>query len=81
MTEDCIHLKYAIEILVMDGYIKQYKKKDVPREDSPELKKVGEENTSPNKTLILVALGITRPEDFYFLDLEEVPLYMLSHSP
>ena len=33
-TEDFIHLKDAIEILIKDGHVKQYKKKEVPRDEA-----------------------------------------------
>ena len=58
MTEECIHLKDAIEILIRDGHLKQYKKKDTPQEDALESKKVEEENHSPDKSLIYVALPL-----------------------
>ena len=42
MTEDCIHLKDPIKILIRDGHLKQYKKKENPHEDALESKKVKE---------------------------------------
>ncbi|GAU10324.1 hypothetical protein TSUD_417530, partial [Trifolium subterraneum] len=64
LTEDCIQLKDAIEILIRHGKLKDYvKRKENPRqekkrEDTPdeEPRASGEKN---------VALAVWRPEDFY----------------
>ncbi|GAU22037.1 hypothetical protein TSUD_309410 [Trifolium subterraneum] len=64
LTEDCIQLKDAIEILIRNGKLKDYvKRKENPRqekkrEDTPEdePRAFGEKN---------VALAVWRPEDFY----------------
>ncbi|GAU33714.1 hypothetical protein TSUD_148650 [Trifolium subterraneum] len=65
LTEDCIQLKDAIEILIRNGKLKDYvKRKENPyqekkREDTPE----DESKSSGEKK---VAMAIWRPEDFYF---------------
>ncbi|GAU34629.1 hypothetical protein TSUD_394200 [Trifolium subterraneum] len=64
LTEDCIQLKDAIEILIRNGKLKDYvKRKENPRqekkrEDTPdeEPRASGEKN---------VALAVWRPKDFY----------------
>ncbi|GAU18799.1 hypothetical protein TSUD_80880 [Trifolium subterraneum] len=64
LTEDCIQLKDAIEILIRNGKLKDYvKRKENPRpkkkrEDTPE----DEPRASAEKN---VALAVWRPEDFY----------------
>ncbi|GAU33418.1 hypothetical protein TSUD_21110 [Trifolium subterraneum] len=69
LTEDCIQLKDAIEILIRNDKLKDYvKKKDNPRqqkrEDSPN------EGTKPEPPRAKsVAYSVTRPEDFYFEEL------------
>ena len=64
MTEDCVHLKDAIEIFIRDGHLKQYDKKDAPWEDAPKSKKVEEQNPSPAKAFMPFSMSITRLEDF-----------------
>ncbi|GAU38519.1 hypothetical protein TSUD_148000 [Trifolium subterraneum] len=64
LTEDCIQLKDAIEILIRNGKLKDYvKRKENPRqekkrEDTPE----DEPKSSGEKK---IAMAIWRPEDFY----------------
>ncbi|KAI5428013.1 hypothetical protein KIW84_033139 [Lathyrus oleraceus] len=42
VTEDCVHLKDAIEILIQEGHLKQYtRKNEAPRHDEPEKKRPG----------------------------------------
>ena len=53
-TEDLIHLKDAVEILIRDGHLKQYKKKEGAREEAPEIKNIEEGKKSPNLNAILV---------------------------
>ncbi|GAU44962.1 hypothetical protein TSUD_28970 [Trifolium subterraneum] len=67
LTEDCIQLKYAIEILIRNGKLKDYvKKKENPRqenrEDSPD------EEAKPEPPRVKgVAYFVTRPEDLYLI--------------
>ncbi|CAL5202632.1 unnamed protein product [Lathyrus oleraceus] len=64
VTEDCVHLKDAIEILIQEGHLKQYtRKNEAPRHDEPE-KKRPRENTPPDNSPYQVALCVSRPEDF-----------------
>ncbi|XP_058759628.1 uncharacterized protein LOC131632930 [Vicia villosa] len=64
-TEDCIHLKDAIEILIREGHLKQYpKKQEAAREAKPVTKKKPAEDTPA----IQVAMSITRPKEFYLPD-------------
>ncbi|XP_058726284.1 uncharacterized protein LOC131597614 [Vicia villosa] len=64
-TEDCIHLKDAIEILIREGHLKQYAKK---QEATREAKPVVEEKPAEDTPAMQVAMSITRPEDFYLPD-------------
>ncbi|XP_058766111.1 uncharacterized protein LOC131639643 [Vicia villosa] len=61
-TEDCIHLKDAIEILIREGHWMQYAKK---QEAAREAKPVTEEKTAEDTPAMQVAVSITRSEDFY----------------
>ena len=36
---------------------------------------------SPDINIIPVAMSISQPKDFYFPDMENIPLYFSSHSP
>ena len=81
-TDDCIHLKDAIEILICDGHLKQFtKNKEAPRQDVQESKKVEEETPSSDNIGLQVAMSISRPEDFYIPEELNVPLYFATHSP
>ncbi|XP_058732618.1 uncharacterized protein LOC131604174 [Vicia villosa] len=64
-TEDCIHLKDAIEILIREGHLKQYAKK---QEANKEAKPITEEKPAEDTPAMQVAMSVTRPEDFYLLD-------------
>ncbi|XP_058780878.1 uncharacterized protein LOC131654974 [Vicia villosa] len=64
-TEDCIHLKDAIEILIREGHLKQYAKK---QEAAKEAKPVTEEKPTEVTPAMQVAMSITRPEDFRLPD-------------
>ncbi|XP_058726074.1 uncharacterized protein LOC131597391 [Vicia villosa] len=64
-TEDCIHLKDAIEILIREGHLKQYTKK---QEASKEAKPITEEKPMEDTPAMQVAMSVTRPEDFYLPD-------------
>ena len=74
-TEDCIHLKDTIKILIRDWHLKQYKKKEGARDEAPKTKNVEEGKKSPDLDPIPVAMSISRTEDFYYPDMENVPLY------
>ena len=56
-------------------------KKESPQEEVSESKHIEETMASPDKDPIRVTMSITRPKDFYFPKMEEVPLYFSSHSP
>ncbi|XP_058741225.1 uncharacterized protein LOC131613585 [Vicia villosa] len=60
-TEDCIHLKDAIEILIREGHLKQYAKK---QEATKEAKPITEEKLAEDTPAIQVAMSITRPKAF-----------------
>ncbi|XP_058741468.1 uncharacterized protein LOC131613634 [Vicia villosa] len=64
-TEDCIHLKDAIEILIREGHLKKYAKK---QEAAREVKSVTEEKPTEDAPAMQVAMSVTRPEDFYLPD-------------
>ncbi|XP_058755072.1 uncharacterized protein LOC131628226 [Vicia villosa] len=64
-TEDCIHLKVAIDILILEGHLKQYAKK---QETAKEAKPITGEKPVENTPAMQVAMSITRPEDFYLPD-------------
>ncbi|KAK2389826.1 hypothetical protein QL285_063389 [Trifolium repens] len=64
VTEDCVHLKDAIEILFQQGLLGKYKK-DRPRENNDRRQDV-EEPPAEEEALanLPVAYAISRPEDF-----------------
>ncbi|KAI5418790.1 hypothetical protein KIW84_043134 [Lathyrus oleraceus] len=65
VTEDCVHLKDAIEILIQEGHLKQYtRKNEAPRHGEPE-KERPREDTPPDNSPYQVALCVSRPEDFF----------------
>ncbi|MCI46766.1 hypothetical protein A2U01_0068007, partial [Trifolium medium] len=65
VTEDCVHLKDAIEILIQKGYARKYVKEG-DREtneaqmaiDAPTI------DDEQNRTAVPTAFAISRPEDF-----------------
>jgi hypothetical protein len=65
VTEECIQLKGAIEILIRVGRLDRYKKQeDPPRQGQPAplaIEEAPAEDTGTRK----VAMFISRPEDFY----------------
>ncbi|MCI20469.1 hypothetical protein A2U01_0041631, partial [Trifolium medium] len=67
VTEECIQLKDAIEILIRDGQIKQYvKKRENPRPKNCEASTVEEEKPATiGQNPKQVAMSISRPEDFF----------------
>ncbi|XP_058782841.1 uncharacterized protein LOC131657461 [Vicia villosa] len=77
-TEDCIHLKDAIEILIREGHLKQYAKK---QEATKEAKPITEEKSAEDTPAMQVAMSITRPEDFYLPDWARVSSIPSPHSP
>ncbi|GAU45174.1 hypothetical protein TSUD_178670 [Trifolium subterraneum] len=79
VTEDCVHLKDAIEILIQKGYARQYIDGQ-PRaaNNAPRQNQLAVDPASPeqpveeeNRLLGRVALAISRPEDFLPLPLNE----------
>ncbi|XP_058786210.1 uncharacterized protein LOC131660868 [Vicia villosa] len=77
-TEDCIHLKDAIEVLIGERHLKQYAKK---QEAAKEAKSVVEEKPAEDTSAIQVAMSITRPEDFYLPDWARMSSLLSPHSP
>ncbi|CAJ2654250.1 unnamed protein product [Trifolium pratense] len=68
-TDDCVQLKDAIEILIRNGQIKQYVKRDrAPRTDAVETSNNSEEAAPERSGHKPVALAISRPEDFFIPD-------------
>ncbi|XP_058741497.1 uncharacterized protein LOC131613876 [Vicia villosa] len=62
LTNECIHLKDAIETLIKEGRLSKYTKKREPsRREDP---RSSDEGNSPDSRPLQVALSITRPEDF-----------------
>ncbi|XP_058771905.1 uncharacterized protein LOC131645248 [Vicia villosa] len=76
-TEDCIYLKDAIEILIREGHLKQYAKK---QEAAREAKPVTEEKPAEDTPAMQVAMSVTRPEDFYLPDWANAATTYYSHS-
>ncbi|XP_058786680.1 uncharacterized protein LOC131661234 [Vicia villosa] len=77
-TEDCIHLKDAVEILIMEGHLKQYAKK---QETPKETKAIAEEQPAEDTSTLQVAMSVTPPEDFYIPDRVGASMFLSSHSP
>jgi hypothetical protein len=77
VTEDCVHLKDAIEILIQQNLLQKYRK-DRPRENNDRRQEAedppAEEET---RASLPVAYAITRPEDF--AQGEEVLDHLTSH--
>ncbi|XP_058732729.1 uncharacterized protein LOC131604300 [Vicia villosa] len=76
-TEDCIHLKDAIEILIREEHLKQYAKK---QEAVREAKLVTEEKPAEDTPAMQVAMSITRPKDFYLPDCAKLATTTSPHS-
>ncbi|CAJ2675664.1 unnamed protein product [Trifolium pratense] len=68
LTDDCIQLKDAIEILIRNGQMKQYvKRSNAPRAEAAETSNT--EEAAPERSGHKpVALAISRPEDFFVPD-------------
>ncbi|KAK2383691.1 hypothetical protein QL285_071117 [Trifolium repens] len=79
VTEDCVHLKDAIEILIQQGLLGKYKKEKA-RENNDRRQTVedppAEEDTQANMP---VAYAISRPEDFVATKEGEVLANLASH--
>ncbi|MCI49001.1 hypothetical protein A2U01_0070244, partial [Trifolium medium] len=67
VTEECIHLKDAIEVLIKAGHLKRFvQRKENPRPEHCETSAVEEEKpTTVGQEPKQVAMSIWRPEDFY----------------
>ncbi|XP_058766513.1 uncharacterized protein LOC131640126 [Vicia villosa] len=62
LTDECIHLKDAIETLIKEGHLSKYTKRgDPPRRND---RRSSDEGNSPNARPLQVASSVTRPEDF-----------------
>ncbi|GAU21867.1 hypothetical protein TSUD_33630 [Trifolium subterraneum] len=86
VTEDCVHLKDAIEILIQKGYARQYVGgKQRAANNPPRQNQLAIDASSPeqndeqdNRVVGGVALAISRPEDFLPLPNEKEALDYLS---
>ncbi|XP_058783212.1 uncharacterized protein LOC131657878 [Vicia villosa] len=64
LTEDCVHLKDAIETMIKEGHISKYAKKgDAPRRETRRQDK-SDDDRSPDPWPVLVTFCISRPVDF-----------------
>ncbi|XP_058761332.1 uncharacterized protein LOC131634722 [Vicia villosa] len=62
LTDECIHLKDAIETLIKESRLSKYTKKgESSRREGP---RSSDEDNSPDDRPLQVALSVTRPEDF-----------------
>ena len=69
MTEDCVHLKDAIETLIKAGRLRKYKRNDALHRDTRDVKEIGEDvRPSDDSSPLQVAFCILRPEDFHIPD-------------
>ncbi|MCI58180.1 hypothetical protein A2U01_0079434, partial [Trifolium medium] len=66
VTEECIHLKDAIEVLIREGHLKRFvQNKENPRPEPHQASNVEEEKlASGGQDLKQVAMCISIPEDF-----------------
>ncbi|GAU40178.1 hypothetical protein TSUD_292830 [Trifolium subterraneum] len=80
VTDDCVHLKDAIEILIQKGYARQYvdgqprtANNNVPRQNQLAVDPASREQyvEEQNRVIGGVALAISRPEDFLPLQADE----------
>ncbi|MCI73919.1 hypothetical protein A2U01_0095183, partial [Trifolium medium] len=67
VTEECIHLKDAIEVLIRDGHFKRFvQRKENPRLEHREASAVEEEKPAvAGKKPKQIVMCVWRPEDFY----------------
>ncbi|GAU48790.1 hypothetical protein TSUD_406330 [Trifolium subterraneum] len=90
VTDDCVHLKNAIEILIQKGYTRQYvdgqprTANDPPRQNQLVVDPASPEQNveEDNKVIGGVALAISRPEDFLPLpnnEEKEALDYLVAH--
>ncbi|GAU40531.1 hypothetical protein TSUD_366960 [Trifolium subterraneum] len=80
VTDDCVHLKDAIEILIQNGYARQYVdgQPRAANNNAPRQNQLAVDPASPeqhvedeNRVIGGVALAISRPEDFLPLQTDE----------
>ncbi|GAU34117.1 hypothetical protein TSUD_65960 [Trifolium subterraneum] len=80
VTDDCVHLKDAIEILIQKGYARQYMdgQPRTANNNAPRQNQLAVDPASPeqhveeeNRVIAGVALAISRPEDFLPLQTDE----------
>ncbi|XP_058767421.1 uncharacterized protein LOC131641111 [Vicia villosa] len=62
LTEECVHLKDAIETLIKEGHLSRYTKRGDPSRRND--RRNSDESSSPDARPLQVALSVTRPEDF-----------------
>ncbi|XP_058766541.1 uncharacterized protein LOC131640151 [Vicia villosa] len=62
LTDECIHLKDAIETLIKEGHLSKYTKRGNPPRRND--RRSSDEGNSPNARPLQVALSVTRTEDF-----------------
>ncbi|XP_058757460.1 uncharacterized protein LOC131630724 [Vicia villosa] len=62
LTEECIHLKDAIETLIKEGRLSKYTKKGEASQRDDQ--RNSDEGNSPDNRPLQIALSVTRPEDF-----------------
>ncbi|GAU51366.1 hypothetical protein TSUD_134070 [Trifolium subterraneum] len=88
VTEDCVHLKDAIEILIQKGYARQYVDGQRAANNPPRQNQLAVDQASPepnaeeDRVISGVALAISRPEDFLPLpnnDEKEALDYLVAH--
>ncbi|MCI70556.1 hypothetical protein A2U01_0091819, partial [Trifolium medium] len=67
VTEECIHLKDVIEVLIRDGHLKRFvQRKENPRTEHREASAVKEEKpATAGQEPKQIAMSIWRPKDFY----------------
>ncbi|MCH84922.1 hypothetical protein A2U01_0005760, partial [Trifolium medium] len=81
MTEDCISLKDAIEVLIRDGPLKKWSRSnDAPRDKKNPPPK-HEDKDDDETAAMQVAMVVTRPEDFMLTDELSARLYAWEKFP
>jgi hypothetical protein len=84
VTEDCVHLKDAVEILIHQGHLRRYRKGGEKPRESNDVQRAAEAQMSEDEDQgnMPVAFAITRPEDFILPakpDGEEILNHLASH--